>query len=289
MVGRGLIAALAVAAGGCLFVPPPGEADDGEPDAGGARSDGAPRDGADPTDAATEPALITCPAAAAVPVLDGVDEVVWSSATPLHFAAAEAEHTADRHPMYTADASVDLRCLHDPGHLFFFVEVVDGLTVNTRPIQVDGPDAREDDAVVIFLHAAEGAAGVYDNGSHALLLPAQEGDASLTAIDVAPAPITPTGQVRTDLDGGTWRAEIALDRSAIAPALGDRLRFNLALIDDDGWSDLCRDAFALDRQPGIPCIECCPGEDWTGECVNYSVGEALAWCDTRVSDVLALE
>jgi hypothetical protein len=89
--------------------------------------------------------------------------------------------------------------------------------------------------------------------------------------------------------GDGYQIEMAIDRDSIDVPLPGRLRFNLALIDDDGFSDTCRDIFALMSQPVLPCVECCPGEDWTARCVNYSVGEALVWCDTRVSQTLGLD
>lgn len=290
MAGRGLIAGLALAGVGCLFVPPPGESDDPDASPGKPPSDGGARpvDAAGPgVDAAELPALVACPATADAPVLDGVDEAMWSGAPPLLFQVIEAEHIADLNAGYQRDASVSLRCLHDDDRLYFFIDATDGVTVASRAIQIDGPDAREDDAVVLFLHDPSGAAGAYDDGDHALLLPAVAGDVRDGAADFGPAPLVPSGEVVTDADG--YRIEIAINRVDIAAPLADRLLFNLAMIDDDGFSDTCRDVFALLRQPGIPCIECCSGEDWTGECVNYSVGEAQVWCDTRVSDWLALE
>lgn len=287
MRGRGLSGALALvmAGAGCLFAPPPGDVDY---DDCGRGHDASPDAAAEPgADAAGELAFLRCPVAPAVPVLDAVDEGIWVGAPALEFAVAEAEHKADLNVNYTQDASATVRCLHDSVNVYFFVEVVDGLTLSTRPIQVDGPDAREDDAAVLFLHAAADGEGVYDAGDHALLLPAQPGDAGELATDFGPSPLTPAGWIVT-AEGG-YRIEIAIDRDAIAVPLPDRLRFNLALIDDDGWNDTCRDLFALQSQPVAACIECCPGQDWSGSCANYSVGEALVWCDTRVSETMALE
>jgi hypothetical protein len=288
MVRWGGIAALALAwmAGGCLFAPPPAGVDDGD---GGAGDDaGVPDSGGEPgADAALEPGFMRCPLAPSVPTLDGVDEVAWSGAPPLQLDVAQAGHTADLNANYTRDATATARCLHAPLNLYFFIEVVDGLTVSTRPIQVDGPDLREDDAVVLFLHADDDELGAYDGGDHAIVLPAQEGDAAALAADFGPDPLAPAGWILTD-EGG-YRIEIAVARDAIATPAADRFRVNLALIDDDGWNDTCRDVFALTSQPVAPCIECCPGEDWTASCPGYSAGEALAWCDTRVSQPMTLE
>jgi len=282
--GRGLIA-LALAGSGCLFSPPPGEVHD---DAGGGLADGAAGDGTPSgDDASGEPAFLTCAKTADQPVLDGAAEGLWNAAPLLMFTVAAAEHKADLNAGYQQDAVVTLRCLHDPINLYFFIDAIDGASVASYPIQLDGPDAREDDAVVLFLHAEMGTAGVYDDGSHALLLPARAGDVRDSAADFGPDPLVPTGQVVAREDG--YRIEIAIDRDSIAVPLPDRLRFNLALIDDDGYSDSCRDIFALMSQPIIPCIECCSGEDWTSECPGYSVGEALVWCDTRVTQTLGLD
>jgi hypothetical protein len=274
---------LALANSGCLFAPPPGEVKD---DAGAGASDAAGKDDGATPDAAAEPAFVTCPAIDQAPALDGAAEALWSGAPVLGFKVIEAEHKADLNAGYQQDAELTLRCLHDPVNLYFFIDVIDGLMVASRPIQLDGPDSREDDAVVLFLHAAVTHSGVYGDGSHALLLPANAGDVRDLAADFGPDPLVPSGQVVNDQDG--YQIEIAIDRDSIAVPLSDRLRFNLALIDDDGYSDECRDIFALQSQPEPPCIECCPGADWTTECVNYSVGEALVWCDTRVSQTLAL-
>ena len=284
MGGRALLA-LALAGSGCLFSPPPGEVHE---DAGGGSGDGAPVDGTPSgNDASGEPAFLTCAKTASPPSLDGTAEARWNAAPLLTFTAAAAEHKADLDPDYQQDAEVTLRCLHDAGKLYFFIDASDGTSVASYPIQLDGPDAREDDAVVLFLHAELGAGGVYDDGSHALLLPARAGDVRDSAADFGPDPLLPSGQVVAG--SGGYQIEIAIDRDSIAVPLPDRLRFNLALIDDDGHSDTCRDIFALMSQPVFPCIECCSGEDWTSECPGYSVGEALVWCDTRVSQTLGLD
>jgi hypothetical protein len=288
--GRGLVALALLAlagASGCLFSPPPSQVVDSGPAGDG---DGAPGgDGSKPAiDAASGPApFVTCSAAATPPTLDATREALWSAA-PLHrFEVADAEHRADLNANYTPDAAVDLRCLADADSLYFFIEVSDGATVTTRPIQIDGPDSREDDAVVLFLHAAADNGGVYNAGDHAILLPAQTGVAGDLAVDFGPLPLTPAGRIETT--EGAYRVEIELARAAIATPLPDTLRFNLAVIDDDGWNDECRDVFALESQPVLPCLECCPGEDWSAECPGYSAGEALVWCDTRVSETLGFQ
>jgi hypothetical protein len=220
------------------------------PDAAGSSADAAPPDAAVVTTSS-----ITCKRTDVPPALDGAAMGPWTTATFIEFAAQDGELLADVHPNYGFDAALSLACLHDDENVYFFADVTDSEVVS------NSLSLREDDGIVIFLDGAGDRDGSYDEDDHALMLGA--GD---DAWDYGPGDISPAGTVVTS-DGG-YRIEIAIDKVAIAGALGSQLGFNVAIIDDDGMGNSDRDLFSLRYVPHPPA---CPG------CCD---GQAQPWCDT---------
>lgn len=230
-----------------------------QPDAAASGSDAAP------PDAAVESvSSITCRQTEVPPALDGQPMGPWTTATFIHFASSDGQLVTDVHPQYDFDAEVSLACLHDDENLYFFADVTDAEVVS------DSLSLREDDGIVLFLDGGGDRDGGYDEDDHALMI-----GAGADTWDYGPGTIDPAGMV-VESDTG-YRIEIAVDKVAIASALGSQLGFNLALIDDDGMGNSDRDLFSLRFVPHPPaCPSCCDGQ-------------AQPWCDTSQLGTLELQ
>lgn len=261
-------------AAGCSFDPSAaggaasgGDGGGGNADGGATRPDAGevtPPDAAPPDASVETTGLVTCRRTLVPPALDGAPMGPWEDVTFIRFSARDGELVSDTHPNYKFDAAVSLACLHDDENLYFFADVEDSQVV------VDSLSLREDDAVVIFLDGSGDRDGTYGEDDHALVI-----GAGAEIWDYGPGDLVPTGQV-VDSDGG-YRAEIALDKVAIASQLPGVLGFNLAIIDDDGKGNDDRDVFALRHVPHPPaCEHCCDGQ-------------AEPWCDTSQLGGLELE
>lgn len=237
-----------------------------------ASADGAPprpdgplsnHDAAPPDGAVESASSITCRRTEVPPALDGAPMGPWSSAAFIHFASADGQLVTDVHPNYGFDAQVSIACLHDDENLYFFADVTDSEVVS------NSLSLREDDGIVIFLDGGGDRDGSYDQDDHALMVAA-----AAESWDYGPGTIDPAGTVVAS-DGG-YRIEIAIDKVAIASALGSQLGFNLAIIDDDGMGNGDRDLFSLRYVPNPPaCASCCDGQ-------------AQPWCDTSQLGTLEL-
>lgn len=268
----------ALAATACGFDPAGGRAagaggdggGGGDVDAsGGGAADGASGPDVTPLDAAVEgTARVVCPTTDVVPVIDALALGPWLEATFETFAVTDAQLRADEHESYEDDAVVSFACLHDANYLYLFFDVADLDILN------DSVSPREDDAIVVFLDGAGDLGGPYGDDDHALALGTDEGGMDYGASDV-------TGSVAaTATENVGYRIEVEIDKPSIADTLAGEIGFNLAVVDDDGWSNNERDIFALRHVPDDQEANACP---------NCCEGQAAPWCDTRIMGILALE
>ena len=275
---KAVLATLALALGACGFDPGGGTAAGaggdggaGAIDGGGGRFDAGGAIDATSLDAAPEAtANVSCAATVVPPAIDGNPLGPWLGVALIPFAVTDAQLVADEHPSYQDDAVVEFGCLHDANNVYFFFDVTDGA------VQDDSPSQREDDSIVIFLDGAGDLSGPYGDDDHALAL----GSDSEGMDYAAGSSHDLDGSVFSEVVDGGYRVEVEIDKPSITDTLGSELGFNLAIIDDDGWSDNLRDIFALRHVPDDQVAHACP---------NCCEGQAAPWCDTRVFGTLTLE